>query len=380
MIDTQRLGALLRALIREDTFVARLRTPAAGAVRAVSPIGPELAPPRGEAAKDEHAPGEADRRGLPVLRDAARALRDDVRAGPGRGDTLAAASTDAHPLPSGATRVTLGGSPVALGAHGPRSAALELSDTGRVLLAALRADPASTPVTPPGSAMQPISGAAVSVRTPQQQAIAPRGPLISVPPHSEVATDRLALQLKDAVEFSGVFYEAHLAQWADDMRPRALLAHEPQSRWPVAHEIARAATGPDAAPSDYATPLLRQQLEVLDTGRFLWQGELWPGQRGMLVIDEEDAEASHAGADQPAGPRWRMRLSLSFAHLGTIEASLGLAGDSVDLTLRCDDPAVVGQLRSAAPVLRVAIAERALDLATLTISNEPDSMLGSPFA
>ena len=375
MIDTQRLGALVRALIREDTFVARLRTPAAGAVRAVSPIGAELAPPRGEASESDPAPHDLDRRADPVLRDASRALRDDVRAGAGRGDPPAGVPTHV----SGATRVTLAGSAVALRANGPRSAALELSDTGRVLLAALRGDATAAALPLPGSAMQPVSGAAVSVRTPQQQAIAPRSPLISVPPHSEVATDRLALQIKDAVEFSGVFYEAHLAQWADDMRPRALLAHEPQSRWPVAHEIARAATGPDAAPSDYATPLLRQQLEVLDTGRFVWQGELWPGQRGMLIIDEEDAEPSHAG-DEPAGPRWRMRLSLSFAHLGTIEASLGLAGDSVDLTLRCDDPAVVGQLRSAAPVLRVAIAERALDLATLTISSEPDSMLGSPFA
>jgi hypothetical protein len=192
---------------------------------------------------------------------------------------------------------------------------------------------------------------------------------VAVPPHSEYATDRLALQLKDAVEFSGVFYESHLAQWADDLRPRALLAHEPQARWPVAADIAQSAATPPHAPADFATPVLRQQLEVLDTGRFMWSGELWPGQRGALVI-EEDAPSRHH--DEPSAmrtARWRVRLTLDFAHLGAIEASLLLAGDALDLGLRCDDAGAAARLRAEAPTLRAAIAERALDLDQMTIAH-----------
>jgi hypothetical protein len=219
--------------------------------------------------------------------------------------------------------------------------------------------------------MQAISGPGASLgRAPAPHLLASRSPLISVPPHSEVATDRLVLQLKDAVELSGVFYEAHLAQWADDMRPRALLAHEPQSRWPVAADIAQRVVAADAAPADYATPLLRQQLEVLDTGRFVWHGELWPGQPGTLTIEQDDPPPQRAGIlDEPAAPRWRMRLSLDFVAMGSIDASVTLCGESVELGLQCTDPGVVDRLRGAAPALRIAIAERALDLASITVSS-----------
>lgn len=316
MIDTQRLGAFLRALIRDDAQSARLRTPAAVAVRPASSIGPELAPPDPQLAR---VPPQASGRA-------------------------------------------------------PPSAALQLSDTGRLLLSALRADAA--PIngdTVPRSAMQPLLPAHENVDdTPAQPAAARARPLVAVPPHSEYATDRLALQLKDAVEFSGVFYESHLAQWADDLRPRALLAREPQARWPASADLAQAqAPGAGAsAPADYATPLLRQQLEVLDTGRFVWAGELWPGQKGALIIEEEEQPA-HRPGDAPArSARWRIRITLTFPRLGPIDAALTLAGDTVELGLRCDTPDVAQRLRTATPALRTAIAERALDLTHVSIADD----------
>lgn len=379
MIDTQRLGALLRALIREDAVAARLRVPGAAPVRPTAAVGPELPPPR----QDDNAAHAAPRNALEPIDDATRERAAD-RAGPGprvparlSGELPGAATQPAArglasaPAARMAADVGLRANPA--DTPPPRSAALELSDTGRLLLAALRGlAPAAGPTPVPGSAMQPQSGAAsAAARGGPAPPLAGRSPLISVPPHSEVATDRLALQLKDAVEFSGVFYEAHLAQWADDLRPRALLAHEPQSRWPVANEIAQQVVAADATAADYATPLLRQQLDVLDTGRFVWRGELWPGQPGMLVIEEEEPPPQRAGVlDAPTVPRWRMRLSLTFPRLGAIDATVALAGESVDLSLHCDDPATVPELRSGAPVLRLAIAERALDLSTLTIRDD----------
>jgi hypothetical protein len=282
MIDTQRLGALLRALIRDDVFAARVRTPAAAPVRAASVVGPELPPPDPQAAH-EAAPTSA----------AASATRSAGGAPASRVPVGAHGEPDAQPLPSAVLRLAdralivddgvatatarqdvpgERGAPSSASAAPPAapSAALELSDTGRVLLlSALRGDSVvAGPARVPGSAMQPVlrsTGGADPAAAPAPSARA--RPLVAVPPHSEFATDRLALQLKDAVEFSGVFYESHLAQWADDMRPRALLAHEPQSRWPVAADIAQQAGMPSAA-ADYATRVLRQQLEVLDSGRF----------------------------------------------------------------------------------------------------------------
>ena len=388
MIDTQRLGALLRALIRDDVFAARVRTPAGAPLRAASVVSPELPPPDPQAAH-ETAPapaaasatradggaqtprvpvgprGEPDAQLLSsaVLRLADRAPIDD--------DGVATATTQQDvPGERGAPSSVSAARPAIAAPPAAPSAALELSDTGRMLLSALRGDGfVAGPARVPGSAMQPVlrsTGAADHASVPTLSARA--RPLVAVPPHSEFATDRLALQLKDAVEFSGVFYESHLAQWADDMRPRALLTHEPQSRWPVAAEIAQQA-GMPSAPADYATPVLRQQLEVLDNGRFMWTGELWPGQRASLVIEEDDAPTQRPGQDAAHASRWRMRIALELPELGAIDATLGLAGGTIDLAARCQAPDVVARLREATPALRAAIAERALELARVTIAD-----------
>jgi flagellar hook-length control protein FliK len=353
MIDTQRLGALLRALIRDDAQDARLRTNGAAPVRPASRIGPELDAPDPQLAR---VPAQ-------VAAQAARAASASTTDEMTDRDSALRAGADA-PRHSDSPRLAPNGA----AGRAPPSAALELSETGRLLLSALRAQ--GTPldgVTVPRSAMQPLL--AVHDETAPASATRAR-PLVAVPPHSEYATDRLALQLKDAVEFSGIFYESHLAQWADDLRPRALLAHEPQARWPVAADIAQSAATPGNAPADYATPVLRQQLEVLDTGRFLWTGELWPGQRGALVIEEDDAPPPRPGDDTtPHAPRWRVRLTLEFAQLGAIDASLLMSNETVDLGLRCSTFDIAERLRAATPTLRTAIAERALDLAHVSIAD-----------
>jgi len=384
MIDTQRLGALLRALIRDDAQAARLRTPPVASVRAAAGVGPELAPPLLAETTPEATPRdparEAPRPGTPLAARQPDVERDTVHiASRLAGELPAAAPGGAHEeagalIPSRASAPAPDARSLATASAAPStSAALDLSDTGRALLAALRGvTPANAPTLVPGSAMQPVSGASARFgNATVAQALGSRNPLISVPHHSEVATDRLALQLKDAVEFSGVFYEAHLAQWADDMRPRALLAHEPQSRWPVVADIAQRVVAAEAAPADYAAPVLRHQLEVLDTGRFVWRGDLWPGQPGILVIEEDDPPPQRAGVlDEPSAPRWRMRLWLEFPGMGVIDASVALSGERVELGLQCDNADVAARLRTAGPALRVAIAERALDLASLTVSHD----------
>jgi flagellar hook-length control protein FliK len=378
MIDTQRLGALLRALVRDDAQNARLRTPATMAVRATAGVGPEVDSPDPQLARAQAHLAAQAARAMSAAGTASAACaevaveRDGTATREASRDSAAPrnASRDAAVRASGDNaRAAPGG----VDARAPASAALQLSDTARLLLAALRTE--GTPldaVTVPRSAMHPVLAARDDAQeaSSSSASTARARPLVAVPPHSEYATDRLALQLKDTVEFSGVFYESHLAQWADDLRPRALLAHEPQARWPVAADIAQSAAAPPNAPADFATPVLRQQLEVLDTGRFMWSGELWPGQRGALLIEEDEPSRRH---DEPLRAmrtaRWRVRLTLDFAHLGAIEASLLLAGDSLDLGLRCDGAEVAAQLRAAAPTLRAAIAERALDLDQMTISD-----------
>jgi len=343
VIDTQRLGSYLRALMREDVAMARLRTLPVAALAPVARVDAESGLPSDVAQSHaEHATAAAPMQSASPLPDDAPV--DGVVARHGEAGTPLGAVVARGASPRAPVAVALEGAATdhaATAAPASTSAALALSATGVLLRDVLR-----TAAT---------SGDAVPAAR----------PLIGVPPHSQVATDRLALQIKDAVEFSGVFYESHLAQWADEVRPRGLLALEPQSKWAGATDGAPGTS----ATGDVAAPLVRRQLDVLDTGRFLWRGDLWPGQPGALVIEEDDArpqrqvDASHATAAA------RMRVELTLPGLGRVHASLGLRGDTLTLALHCDEPRAAGALRDAAPALRQAIGLRAIDVASLAITD-----------
>jgi hypothetical protein len=77
------------------------------------------------------------------------------------------------------------------------------------------------------------------------------------------------------MEKSGLFYESHVAEWAQGTRPQAELAAEPQARGM-------------APPSDPATAqLINLQLNAHEQARVAWQGQLWPGQELRWEIERD---------------------------------------------------------------------------------------------
>jgi len=349
VIDTQRLGSYLRALMREDAAVARLRTMPVAALAPLARVDPDS--------------------GLPAT------------ATPPRADAATAAALVRAAAPPDAVHADEPVSATERGSTAMRTpdGAPAAGNAAMRPIADVRADAAragSSAAAPPASASAALAWSATAVllrdvlrtadaRAATDEVMPALRPLIGVPPHSQVATDRLALQIKDAVEFSGVFYESHLAQWADEVRPRGLLALEPQSKWAAGNDATAATT----TTGDVAAPLVRRQLDVLDTGRFLWRGDLWPGQPGALVVEEDDTPAPRDGAAPHAVLAARMRVEVTLPGLGRLHASLGLVGDTLTVALHCDEPRAAGVLRDAAPALRQAIGLRALDVASLAITD-----------
>jgi hypothetical protein len=370
MIDTQRLGALLRAWIREDALLERQRALPVAALRPLGAVGSEVA--------------DLERSGVVATAAAATApLRDGAMTANGKAPASAEDGHDAHgpaarlpapaassgPAPAAGAPATVAAAVGSAPTDPAASAQLALSPAGRLLLAALGAGAANAHLL--ASPLNRDHANAAPGDGPGERAgVVSARPLVAVPPHSEYATDRLALQLKDTVEYSGVFYESHLAQWADDRRPRALLGREPQAAWTAgsgASDGAAPATA-DPASSALARPLLAEQLAVLDSGRFQWQGELWPGQRAALTIEEERDSRDPRDARQPVAPRWRLALSLDFAGLGPVAVELHLCAEDVDVALACrGDTATL--LAQATPQLREALAGRALALHSLAVND-----------
>ena len=168
---------------------------------------------------------------------------------------------------------------------------------------------------------------------------------------------QLAGQLQQAVAKSGLFYESHLAQWADGQRPLAELMAEPQ-----AHKA------PGTPPTDPATAqLINQQLATQESSQLVWQGRLGPDQPLRWEVRREEDDKSSRDRDGDA-PGWQSSLRLRFALLGEVEASVSLRGTQLHIELLAA-PDAAGQLRTSAPRLQEALAAAGNELAALRIND-----------
>jgi hypothetical protein len=389
MINVQTLGTLLRTLQSGDAS-ARALAPLQplAPTQAIKPIAPENTHSQQTGARDAGrgparlpaSPGEL-LPGAPTAGRGATAAIVNLGSQPG---TAAATALLAEPDANPASVVTLGTMPVDEAA--PRVAGRAAAGTTAIALPANAALPQPAP-GPGGAASLSLSSAAHLVdalaRLPGGEPIRPAAPL--APPAA--APEVIARALQYSIAASGVFYESHLARWALQRHPEGALRQEPQAAWPSpaapATPVAAQAdvdAGAQAMPlpnapstpapaaaagaADAAPLLVRQQLEVLETGQILWRGDLWPGQPAAIEIGEDEANRESGQA-----PVWRTRLALTLPGLGAIEARLALAGQRIHLHLVAGDAQSESALREALPELAAALSARALDVAPVVVDH-----------
>lgn len=242
-------------------------------------------------------------------------------------------------------------------------------------------------------------------------------PLLAQPPQSHNAAVLLAPTLAKAVTQSGLFYEAHQAQWATGQRPLADLLAEPQGQHSTpaalslaaADTVARPAatervttstilqalqtaptkvgtgeTAPNASPTAPAAtsttqaattpiaeelrPLVQQQLDTLATQRMHWHGEIWPQQTLDWQI-QRDLEREADGS-LPDESRWSTTLALTTPRLGRIDAALHLSSTGIRIVLATPYGASAADLRDEAPKLAGALAAAGIPLTGFQVRHE----------
>ncbi|CAD6557128.1 hypothetical protein LMG27952_06289 [Paraburkholderia hiiakae] len=305
--------------------------------------------------------------------------------------------------------------------------------------------------TQAASSQNPQAGQTTQTsQTAQTAAAAQAGPIAA-----------LAASLAQTVSTSGLFYEAHLAQWLRGQLSPAELADEPQNRllgahsqlpldwsldaddiddvqWtetfsdapggaradagnasnaasaanaalarafpaladphgeaataqtqaraaladtllPAMHDAAAQAAGPSVHPA--VIPLVRQQLDLLATGEFRWNGEAWPGVRVDWSIQQDDYDARDArsgasGADAEDIP-WRTRLTLALPKLGTVDAELTLTGSTLAVRVQASAGGAA-RLTAQSESLRGRLEALGLTLAGLSIREIGSGAAASP--
>ncbi|MDP2827623.1 MAG: flagellar hook-length control protein FliK [Sulfuricellaceae bacterium] len=83
-------------------------------------------------------------------------------------------------------------------------------------------------------------------------------------------------------------------------------------------------------------PIVRQQIEALDSRQILWQGQVWPGQAMDWTIEERSAREQR-GEEAQTG--WQTQLHLIMPQLGEIGARLALHPSGIRLQLDAPDEA-----------------------------------------
>jgi hypothetical protein len=183
------------------------------------------------------------------------------------------------------------------------------------------------------------------------------------PPLLDTQTDDskvIAVALKNALAESGMFYEAHLAQWVAEERPLTDLMREPQSRLSPLSADGKSLTTTDDVPQLRELPVhrdalavVRQQLQTLETQQMVWLGRLWPGQHIEWQVGEEPTPQ---GA--PAEEReWQSTLRLTLPRLGEIDAAISLSSRGVRVNVR----AVSERGAATLEANRQSLRERLLD-------------------
>jgi len=180
---------------------------------------------------------------------------------------------------------------------------------------------------------------------------------------------QIAAALREAVVYSGLFYESHVAQWAAGKRNLPELLREPQA------QDARQAANPQAAPRADAphspsAQLMLLQLDTLEHQRVLWRGELWPGQQLEWEISKDAPESGHAGGPDEESS-WQSVVRFELPRLGKVTGAIRLVGDRLQMQLRTETDAAALALRTQGAQLSGALSAAGSTLESLTVT--PDA-------
>ncbi|MFA6069395.1 MAG: flagellar hook-length control protein FliK, partial [Janthinobacterium sp.] len=180
---------------------------------------------------------------------------------------------------------------------------------------------------------------------------------------------QVAQKLRDTVGSSGLFYESHVAEWAEGKRPLASLLLEPQMQKAAPGETPR--TGTDLA----SAQLINLQLHTHEQARVQWQGEAWPGQKMQWDISQDAPEGQqHAGTEgEEEATAWRSNVRFQFPLLGDLAAHVVLQGGRVAIQLQAGSEASADTLRQHAARLEVSLDAAGWPLSSLTIAGRPDA-------
>ena len=233
--------------------------------------------------------------------------------------------------------------------------------------------------------------------SPQPAPLTRGQPLLAQPPANAA---ELAPALAKAVSQSGLFYEAHQAEWVAGRRPIETLQAEPHSQSQVTATTNRSVspavpttpgfvpttspgvdrgsenpspqamtTNPAQTVPEQLRPIVQQQLEAIATQRLAWHGEVWPDQFMDLEIERERTEDRNPELANNEAQRWNTTLRLTMPRLGAVDATLQLAGNGLRVKLNAGSIVAAADLRGGTQELAQGLKNVGLMLQSVEVEH-----------
>lgn len=174
--------------------------------------------------------------------------------------------------------------------------------------------------------------------------------------------NELPIRLQQTVKESGLFYESHLGKWVRGELDLKTIQREPQARLQQTPGTLLDLPDLEGMP-EQAARLANRQLNMLEGGPFIWQGQAWPGQMAEWQVQERDAQGAD---DEAAGQKWHSQLRLTLPRLGQIAADLDVGALGLRIRLRSADPATLAEINKAMPDLVQRMRDADLNLSSIT--------------
>lgn len=110
-------------------------------------------------------------------------------------------------------------------------------------------------------------------------------------------------------------------------------------------------------------PIVRQQLETIETRQIVWQGELWPGQTMRWQIADREPDPQRQDCDR----EWLTRFALRLATLGGINADVAVGARGIRVRISTEAGETADALRAATPELADALQRAGLTVTLLEV-------------
>lgn len=172
----------------------------------------------------------------------------------------------------------------------------------------------------------------------------------------------LAGVMEKAVSQSGLFYESHIAAWAQGQLEQKALEAEPQ------HNLLAAIPHANAEQSEYTQTLkqiIQNQLQLLEQDKLQWRGELFPGQKLEWQITKDPHH--QAAADTPQPEIWHTRLRMTLPGLGELDAKIQLHQQTVQIAISAAESSAL-TLAANESSLRTALEAAGMRISGLQLS------------